>query len=87
MRGRGIGEMLIAQAEKELKNRGFSSLSLAVAKGNPANLPNQNANRNISLDGIEMLSNCLIIGEHFYLKVTSNKKSVENLNNNFFHLF
>jgi ribosomal protein S18 acetylase RimI-like enzyme len=36
MRGRGIGEMLIAQAEKELKNRGFSSLTLAVAKGNPA---------------------------------------------------
>ncbi len=36
MRGTGIGEMLIKHAEKELKERGFSTLSLAVAKGNPA---------------------------------------------------
>jgi len=36
MRGQGIGERLITQAETELKNRGYSSLTLAVAKGNPA---------------------------------------------------
>ncbi len=36
LRGRGIGEKLITHAEKELKDRGFSTLSLAVAKGNPA---------------------------------------------------
>ncbi len=36
LRGMGIGEMLITYAEKELKDRGFSSLSLAVAKDNPA---------------------------------------------------
>lgn len=36
MRGTGIGEMLIKHAEKELKERGFSTLSLAVAKDNPA---------------------------------------------------
>ncbi len=36
MRGRGIGDMLLSHAEAALKKRGCSSLSLAVAKENPA---------------------------------------------------
>lgn len=36
MRGRGIGDMLLSHAEAALKERGCSSLSLAVAKENPA---------------------------------------------------
>jgi ribosomal protein S18 acetylase RimI-like enzyme len=36
MRGRGIGEMLLSHGERVLKDMGFSSLSLAVAKENPA---------------------------------------------------
>lgn len=36
MRGRGIGDMLLTHAEAALKERGCSSLSLAVAKENPA---------------------------------------------------
>lgn len=36
MRGQGIGAKLIVQVEKELQSRGFSSLTLAVAKDNPA---------------------------------------------------
>lgn len=36
VRGRGIGEMLLAKGQEDLKKMGYSSLSLAVAKGNPA---------------------------------------------------
>jgi Acetyltransferases len=36
MRGKGIGEMLLFHAEETLKDMGFSTLSLAVAKENPA---------------------------------------------------
>lgn len=36
MRGKGIGDMLISSAEEALKEKGFSTLSLAVAENNPA---------------------------------------------------
>lgn len=36
MRGKGIGKMLLSHGEEKLKNMGFSSISLAVAKDNPA---------------------------------------------------
>lgn len=35
-RGKGIGEMLLAHSEKALIKRGYPSLALAVADGNPA---------------------------------------------------
>lgn len=36
MRGKGVGELLISQAEEVLSGMGFSSLSLVVAESNPA---------------------------------------------------